>query len=264
MKTEEILRKIKELKLKKQKLYSNCYLSFNSMKDKEWNVYCSDISIVIQEKEGGSNRLYFYTLDFADMGRLLEEPSLDGIIEIIAKNPHEFEQDLLNVGFVSLAHMKRVASKDISEVIDCGMGYFDKNTSHSFGVAVPADDIDIYNLLWKTFDTRVSHLPDKDHLEQMIKRKEFLIHRNEEGNIDSLLQCQTTPKSYYVNQIINFGDKKTFHDMIKSSMKEYISNGGRYAFAWVDEKNVASLKFFEKYGMREDGVWNTVYIRKQR
>lgn len=263
MKSEDIILKIKELKITKQKIFSNCFISFNTMMDKEWIVYCGERSIVIQDKDGDINRLYFYTLDFEDLDQVINANSLDGVIEIISKNRQEYEQELARCGYIPLTHMKRIACKDITPTIDNTVDYSTLQSIEGFYFADSNDTDDIYNLLWETFDTRISHLPNHLELKQMINRKEFIIHRNNYMKIDSLLQYQISPKSYYVNQIINHGDKVIFHNMVKYTLQDYIIKGGKYAFAWVEENNVASLNFFLKYGITADGVWNTIYTKNR-
>ena len=46
----------------------------------------------------------------------------------------------------------------------------------------------------------------------------------------------------------------------KKKIYEYIESGGKYMYAWVEENNIASLKFHQKYGMRHDGMWDLIYM----
>lgn len=50
-----------------------------------------------------------------------------------------------------------------------------------------------------------------------------------------------------------------FHALTLNLLKKYCDNGGKYVYAWGDEGNIASLKYFEKYKLLEDGVYNSIY-----
>ena len=51
--------------------------------------------------------------------------------------------------------------------------------------------------------------------------------------------------------------------MLQKRLKDYVNQGGKYAYAWVEKNNIASVKFHEKYGMKFDGLWNMVYALKK-
>ena len=133
--------------------------------------------------------------------------------------------------------------------------YFDKSVGR---LAEPGDAPLIYDLLWKIFDTDISHLPSIDAVNASIERKEFTLYKGDNGNI-SLLQADIKPRSFYINQVYNGNEKRIIHAMLLNRLSEYCSQGGKYAFAWVDENNTASLKFHQKYKMKHDGLWDIVY-----
>ena len=70
------------------------------------------------------------------------------------------------------------------------------------------------------------------------------------------------PKKFYINQIINKTGKEVIHAMLLSRLDQYRKSGGKYLYSWVEEANIASLKFHNKYGMEHDGMWNLVYRLK--
>ena len=133
------------------------------------------------------------------------------------------------------------------------LGYFDP------AVGEPAADRDIpeiNRLLWDTFHTEISHLlTDEELLE---KAGQLTIHR-EGRTIDALLQAEVLPKKFYINQIVNRGNRKNIHAMLLNRLKAYTEAGGKYLYAWVEDRNIASQKFHQKYGMKHDGMWNVLY-----
>ena len=96
-----------------------------------------------------------------------------------------------------------------------------------------------------------------DELAEIIKEKKVIIHKDKQ--IDALLQIDVLPKKFYINQVINKADKCVIHAMLLSELSKYIQNGGQYIYSWVEENNIASMKFHQKYGMSHDGMWNIVY-----
>ena len=67
------------------------------------------------------------------------------------------------------------------------------------------------------------------------------------------------PKKFYINQIVNKGKREIIHAILLNRLEEYIKAGGKYLYAWVEERNIASVKFHEKYGMKHDGMWSMSY-----
>ena len=67
------------------------------------------------------------------------------------------------------------------------------------------------------------------------------------------------PKKFYINQVVNQGERKTIHAILLNRLEAYTNAGGKYLYAWVEDKNTASLKFHEKYGMKHDGMWSMIY-----
>ena len=49
------------------------------------------------------------------------------------------------------------------------------------------------------------------------------------------------------------------HALLLNRLAEYAETGGKYLYAWIEDKNTASIKFHKKYGMRHDGMWNMIY-----
>lgn len=228
--------------------------------EREHDVLMSEDSLCVIIHEPSVDRLLFFTvndLDLVEISNLLGEGY---VLDIVSKDSNLYADLLTKMGFKQLTKLQRVANKDMmlsilastrEMVLD-----FDKSI-----VAQVQHIEDIYNLLWNTFDTRISHLPDKEELERQIKSMEIRIIEDESGKIVTLYQVSVEPKSYYINQIINKGSKDSFHKMLIDDFKRYCDNGGRYVYAWVETENKASLGLFKKYGIVPDGLYTCVYVK---
>lgn len=226
-------------------------------------LYQSEKSLLISSVDCNVRRLYYYTVDFSSLGSLI--PLLKNqeyVLEFLTRNADEKSAFLKGNGFSLLAQMMRVST------LDCTNALSDQAVSQ-YG----DDSIGVYpNLalcsainekLHEIFDSRVSHLLSDDGLKKAIENGEITIHQDSAGNVDAILQVVTQPKRFYINQIFNGAEKKVIHAMLQKRLRDYVNQGGKYAYAWVEKNNIASVKFHEKYGMKFDGLWNMVYALKK-
>ena len=154
------------------------------------------------------------------------------------------------------ASMMRLANPDCRSVFDNASPVL-QYKDPAIGKKADCSQLqEIHDVLWSTFHTEISHLPYREEIKKQIDQ--FTIHQQEE-RIDAILQAEVLPKKFYINQIINKGEKKNIHAMLLNRLEDYINNGGKYLYAWVEDRNIASQKFHAKYGMKHDGMWNMVY-----
>lgn len=238
---------------------TNCYsLSVIENADDIWDY---EESFLFSCNDNGINRLFFYVQDKFHLKKILS--NLDSgtfYIDFITMDDNQYSK--VFSGEILLAKMMRVATRDCSKILDdyTIMKYEDD----SAGIVATYDDVhEINQLLWSEFDTAISHLCDDKELAGIVEKKEILIHRGNDNHIDALLQTDIKPKSFYINQVYNKGDKKNIHAIMIKRLKEYYKNGGRYVYAWVSENNIASLRFHKKYGLVHDGTWDIVYCIKR-
>mgnify|MGYP004624251357 CR=1 FL=1 len=262
MTSEKIIAKVTALKAIK-KIYTNSNIIFLKFPNKYWNVYESEKSIVIIVTEQDIKRITFYTVDFEDLKIVIQSIKGNKVLEVVSKDKYYMSMEIEMLGFKKAISQIRVSSKDISAV-------FNSNSSvikyYNSSVGITADDSDleqINQILWRTFDTRSSHLKSKSELLEQIKEKEFYIYKNSNNKIEMLIQYISSPKCFYFNQVINMGDKCLFHALTLNLLKRYYDQGGKYAYAWVNEGNIASFKYFEKYTLVEDGIYNSVYFMNE-
>ena len=89
--------------------------------------------------------------------------------------------------------------------------------------------------------------------------KPAILYKDEINKIEMIIQYKFYHKFFYFNQVINIGEKNLFHALTLNLLKKYCAQGGKYAYAWINDGNIASFKYFEKYTLVEDGVYNSIY-----
>lgn len=204
-------------------------------------------------EDHGVNRLGFFVEDKNELPELLRRVEVGRYyLEYMTKDEKEFIP-----GLQSVARMKRLANPDCRTVFEeSGVLLYQDNAIGE--MAKPEDAPEINRLLWSVFHTEVSHLLWDDELAASIRKGQITVHRD--GGIDAVLMADVMPRKFYINQIVNQGEKKIIHAMLLNRLARYIENGGKYLYAWVEEGNTASMKFHAKYGMKHDGMWDMIWL----
>lgn len=258
---KSVIENIRKLGRVKSNIYSE-----EAYCDVEQFAYNEKAAVLIRN-DHGAERLYFCYVDeqsFIDMLGCESAPDYsDAVIEFMTRDPEEFSELLKQIGFAPIARMMRMSARDISQSLNNKKQ--EPYYNDTVGVVPAVSDAEEINaILWKTFDTRISHLQSDEEIAESIRRQEFTVHKNDEGRIDALIQAQVQPKKFYINQVVNTADKSVIHAMLQSRLKKYTDEGGKYVFAWVDRDNIASVKFHEKYQIKHDGMWNMVYAPEKQ
>ena len=238
---------------RKSHLLTNCYST--APIGQEIKSWINGENLVFAYEDHGIQRLVYFASDWNALdGLLMDIDKGTYCLEFLTRNPNEYFPS----ESYTVAKMKRVANPDCSNVFqnERVMLFEDETIG---GIANIDDAHEINGILWETFNTEVSHLLSDDEVRLAIERREFSIHKDKSGRIDSILQVIIQPRKFYINQVINRGEKKTIHAMLINRLKEYHSSGGKYIYSWVAEDNIASIRWHEKYGMIHDGMWNMIY-----
>lgn len=257
---------IKSLKLSGEKVHSNCFYHFSNI-ESVWEGDCSGQSLFVVNEEKGVKRIWFYTISFEDLQRLIQDTLDDTqeyLIDIVSKDKKMYYNDLSVAGFELFTCMTRMANKDITDIWEGDSPVLSYEGKAEGEKPTVTDAETIKNKLWEIFDTRISHLPNQSEVEDSIKNGEFTIYRNDDFEIVTILQSVVKPSSFYINQVYNVADKEIIHSILLEELIKYHEHGGKYLYAWVEESNIASQKFHRKYGMYHDGLWDVIYIRKRR
>ncbi len=255
---EQIENNIKNLR-SKGRIITNCYA--NSLIEMAEKVWMEADSLMFCYDDHGVKRLIYFASGTGQLERLLMKPDINNtkyILEFLTRDKDENRTLFENVGYQNIANMMRMSNTDcIGALQDHHVArYRDDSVGRQAEIHETAE---INRVLWDIFDTEISHLVNDNELEDFIINHEVSIHRNADGLIDAILQVKQQPRKFYINQIYNGTNKNVIHAMLQKRLHEYRGAGGKYVFAWVEENNIASVKFHQKYGMEHDGMWDLVY-----
>ena len=238
-------------RIKSLRHITNCYST--DVVEKSVKVWELNESFVFSYNDHGIKRIIYFVKNYTELNRLLSLIK-DGTyyLEFMTKNPDDYIPENSSL----TARMMRMSNPDCRDVlIDSPvLRYMDESIGD---MAKEEDAGEINQLLWNVFHTEISHLLTDDELSDSIRRGQVTIHRSE--SIDAVLQVDVMPKKFYINQVVNQTDRNIIHAMLLNRLQKYVDNGGRYMYAWVEDKNTASLKFHQKYGMKHDGMWSMIY-----
>lgn len=259
MDTSEIKDRINRLKQNSLEIITNTHMGFLDSLSGECNFFENEGAIIITYNDCDIQRLYFYFCAPEHLkGLLYDIPSGDYIIEKTERLGFELNIDLCDVGFREIKRLYRYTNNRIGDLLESDAPVLD------YRKAVPKEIFDgsyldkINRLLRKTFDPQISHLPDDILLSKQLEAREFL-GVTENSEIVTLLQRRIENKRFYINQIINRGPKENVHAVLLDELFVFASNGGKIVYSWIEEDNIASVRFHEKYGLKRDGTYVIVF-----
>lgn len=233
------------------RLTNNCYDM--STLERANHVWSEKDDFMFSYEDHGIYRIVFFVRSLERLNNLLKQvESGKYYLEFMTKEPNRFVPE----DAVLSASMMRIANPDCREI---RAGTKEIGNGDCGETATEADANEINGILWSIFRTEISHLLTDEELKEVIKKGHTRIHRDSDGKIDALLQADVMPKKFYINQIVNKGDRRNIHSILQKELAGYVANGGKYLYAWVEDSNIASLKFHEKYGMKHDGMWSMIY-----
>ena len=244
----------------KCKPLTNCYskVYFDRI-DEMWTL---GDSFIYSYLDCSVKRLAFFAEEIDTLSNLLHLPEKGRYnLEFITNDESEYYDILENAGYHIQAKMLRISNLDCRTIVGT---LDDLSKGGDKGTIASLTDVDEINqLLWRVFNTEISHLFDNETLALEINKGHTRIHRGENNEIDAILIAEVMPRKFYINQIVNLGDKHNIHCMLQEELREYLNGGGKYVYAWVDSTNVASLRFHEKYGLIHDGIFCMNYFTEK-
>ena len=249
MNKEDILNRIKMARI--QRMLNNFYSM--DVIGHITNIWTHNDEFIFSYEDHGVNRLTYFAKSWETVDILLEQIAGGSFyLEFMTKDPAEF----IPKKAALVARMMRMANPDCRSVFEPQSVVLQYRDDKNISMATEDDVKKINSILWNTFSPEISHLLSDDEIKERLDQ--FTIHKNGE-QIDAVLQADVMPKKFYINQIVNKGERKNIHAMLLDRLEKYVEAGGKYLYAWIDEKNIPSLKFHAKYGMEHDGMWSVIY-----
>ena len=244
--------KIKTARL--QRYITNCY-SMDVVEHCK-KIWSNEEGFMFSYDDNGVQRLMFYVKTWEIIDQLLSGIEFGRyFLEFMTNNPNEYNPK----GTERIASMMRLSNLDCRSVFELDSPVIQYKDAAIVEIAKEHDFKEVNAILWSTFRTEISHLISDEEMKEKIKNGKLTIHKAVDGHIDALLQAEVMPKKFYINQIVNNSNRKVIHAILLNRLEKYIKNGGKYLYAWVEEKNIPSMKFHEKYGMKHDGMWSLIY-----
>ena len=249
--TDLLYEKVKRARIRRS--FNNCYsMDLISKAERMWE---KGDDFIFSYEDHGINRLIYYVSGWDSLDKLLD--LMDNgkwFLEYITKNPYEYKPHSSRL----VAKMLRMANPDCTSIFDSSSTVLRYKGAVKTEMANVKDAGEITTILWDTFRPEISHLLYTDEMKEPIMNGQVTIHKTD-GHIDALLQADVMPKRFYINQIVNLGKRQNVHALLIDRLEKYVYDGGKYLFAWVEDTNIASIKFHEKYGMKHDGMFSVIY-----
>lgn len=262
---DEKNKKIILYNLIKGKRYSNCFIPITTLQSKIDSLeiiayYNSDIVYLVEKKEKYI-QVYFYCKDSNDIYdnvKLLNEivnKYKDVVISIIASRESKitYVDMFKNIGFILYnTHVRKSVNineqKNYRELLD---------TLY----ATDQDKECIESLLHSSFDYKTSFLPSSEELSTLLNQQSIIkIDINNE--LAGLLIFEDTKyKSYarilcikekYRNNVLGYSLFAKYFNMHVNTTKQF--------YLWVDEDNKNVVGLHNKFGYKEDGIENYIFV----
>ena len=249
--TDLLYEKVKRARIRRS--FNNCY-SMNLIFKAE-QMWEKGDDFIFSYEDHGINRLIYFVSGWDSLDEIIDHMDHGKwFLEYMTKNPDEYIPH--SSRFV--AKMLRMANPDCTSIFGTSSTVLQYKDAGKTELADVKDAGEITTILWNTFRPEISHLVYTDEMKESIKNGQITIHRTD-GHIDALLQADVMPKKFYINQVVNLGERHNVHALLINRLEKYISDGGKYLFAWVEDTNIASIKFHGKYGMKHDGMFSVIY-----
>ena len=214
-------------------------------------------SLIFLDLDGDFHRLYFITLDPADLGTALGSLHLEEriVIDLIQRETGDggagVGEALAVGGFKPIARFLRMTNP--------GLRAFSPIHPVSFGTL--ADLEPILEIIHSKFNKYIDHFPSVGVLRGHLEEGRLLVNR-QDGVIRGFIFFEKLGKRFHLNYLFNDGeDPMRFLDLLfgfyASVRREGLSSG----FLWVDETNVRVIRLHRSCGFKADGMEDRIYIK---
>lgn len=262
MNIHEISKFIFVLRKTKKKVITNYYLTLKDSKE-DFETWTSENSIVFCAQENKVLRCFFATTDLSELNTLLEKMPKDTVLDYITREKTE-RFCWTDAGFELYRTLIRYTNPNLSAPKEKTKRekFLEPFYQEDFGEFASEDDAEeLYCLLYKAFDYRVSRLPSREELSEQIKKNWVLLYRYN-GEIIAFLIYQIEGKKYYGYQIYNEGTADIAYNLDRRALQYAISAYQvKSSYAWVEMNNSAAKK---RAGGNFDGTYDFIFLKTER
>lgn len=258
MKALDVKKHISVIKKRNNGIISN-YINMPFHDDEEIEAAAEEETIVFTQTREQIKQVYYYSGDEAELVQLLQAMPINSVIEQYYKGKVVNEAFLERAGYKKIAVMQRVCNTDISAFFadesKWPYGYYRKD----IGTYAVSEDIkEISCKLNQIFDPYIDHIPSEERICSMIKKKQVLVHKEASG-ISALGIFIREGKKMFNRTIFNLGEPAAMHSIYRKMLENAYRDNIRYVYTWIEQENAASLQFHKKYGIAQDGVYNSIH-----
>lgn len=249
---------------------SNCYLPYrkiiNEIVNKNIQVMsCENIVLLIQKTYGIHKMYYFVKEDGRQnisentyrrlYAKMRGYPKL--VTDYISRDSCYRTDIITNLGFHFYKEYNRysVLTSELSFPV----------LSHLADFAGQRDLSEIYQLLYNTFDILTDNLPSKEELYKFIEARQ-VIKICIDGKIGGVLLFEKQGAKSYLRALCVNSQYKNIgigHQLVVS-YRELVKNGIKSFYLWVESTNTDAIRLYEKFGYKDDGLREYIYLYESR
>lgn len=261
MKIQEIMQFILSLRKSKKKLLTNYFLTYQNS-EQDFPTWKGEETIVFSVQEEKLQRCFFASTNEKELNSLLKElPSGTVMDYIIKKKETDFCWTEAGFGlYRTLIRYTNPSWEDESRPKSKRALFLEQFYDENIGQFATVEDAEeIYELLYKIFDVRVSRLPSMQQLIEMIKKKWVLLYR-EQGRIIAFLMYQIEGRKYYGYQIYNEGTADITYNLERKAT-QYAKSAYQVksSYGWVEIDNFGANDRCD--GGNFDGTYDYIFVK---
>lgn len=259
MKITDIIKQISMLRKNKDKFISNYYMNYNDSQQ-EFDIWSGEETIVFCVDEEKLYRCFFATTNPDELNKILKKLPVGTVLDYVAKKQIQ-DFSWTRSGFYHLTTLARFTNPDITKERSKTKRekFLEQFYDENCGIFATQQDLDeLYELLYSVFDYRVSRLPSKYELSEMIEKNWVLIYR--EKKIVAFLIYKIEGKKYYGYQIYNEGTADITYNLECKAVNYAIQQYGvKSSYAWVEIDNAAANM---RVGADFDGTYDYIFTKR--
>lgn len=264
------IRRNRQGRVIRQNYYGNC-----DQNEETFVVYGTD-TVVLWEYDHDVIRGYFYSSEESELAELLQYLPQGCIIDYLTKEKGELHEFLEAHGFQLLHEMHRMSSVRMTaeekatvannyEIVKEAL-YEPQNVR----LANISDIESVYEKLYEIFDAKESHLPSRDELLDLIRKKWVILYQvreqllgiyiitiNEGQMYGYQIWNGTGPEGYF--SLLEYSNRIYAEYMKNESNKKKKSKSG---YCWVDVSNRKAVRIIKLWGSKFDGLYDFVYEKQ--
>lgn len=241
-------------KLSRRYKFSNSFFSLSQIEEKcnsgELYVYIYDETVLLFENKNNFLNLYYYSNSMLWMNEIykLDIPRGKTVVNIVQRNM-VLPEGVLYKPYKIFGRLRRGIVTDEQGIKQENANFCE--IKHSS---------ELLQLMNSTFDMFVDHIPDEAELKKLIMSNSVICIKENE-NICGFVIFEDKLKTSYIRMVC-VGEKYRRRGIGSRLMNMYFNiHRDMTGFSlWYDTTNQSARELYDKYGYREEKMYNLIYI----